>query len=414
MAKRDSSGAVKLDKDTTSNVWVMVFKTSVVAAKAAKHIRKFRDKATFLQEGTDVKVEGCAVTLKWHMVVTKKVFEHFWFTNPDRREQLGPSGKLRPWHTELPASSVAVAEPAVQVQASTGQSNYESMPEALKASEFFGHNRSGEMAAALEENGFLIIRKFVPLRVVERARKCVEEHFLEVLKAFHGGYAVQELRDVALVPAFAWNRQPTKTPPHYNSFADAQLWGVATSTGYMQSLGVGQALSAKQYAHLPEIACVQHYPKNLLAELQNVHPEDLCWKEEGVSVKGVGSPKAKIHRDEDDEGRLQCVVMLTEGAVTACPKSHLLPHKASNLSSGHFHVEKSFEDHVKRNCGIRDLAAGPGDLYIFKGGSFVHGSPAVGEADPAPRIVTYSSFWPPGTAQGEKHALGGCSCKQKY
>ena len=56
----------------------------------------------------------------------------------------------------------------------------------------------------------------------------------------------------------------------------------------------------------------------------NVSPDDLSWKRDGVSVKGFDAPAAELHRDECDEGRLQCVVMLTNGAFTASPKNHLL------------------------------------------------------------------------------------------
>ena len=69
-----------------------------------------------------------------------------------------------------------------------------------------------------------------------------------------------------------------------NPFAETQRWGVATSIGYQQGLGGGQALSWQEYSYYPDVAVVQHYPKLLIAELHGASPDDLCWKREGVSA----------------------------------------------------------------------------------------------------------------------------------
>ena len=80
-----------------------------------------------------------------------------------------------------------------------------------------------------------------------------------------------------------------------NPHAVRQNWLVATSIGYHQGLGGGQALGWREYAGCPEVAVVQHYPRALLASLQHLSPDDLCWKREGVSVKGFGAPAAAQH-----------------------------------------------------------------------------------------------------------------------
>ena len=131
-------------------------------------------------------------------------------------------------------------------------------------------------------------------------------------------------------------------------------------------------------------------------------------------MKGFGAPAAELHRDEYDEGRLQCAIMLTEGAFTACPRSHLLRHQSSDSTDGHYHTTTALKERLQQDAPALEIAAGPGDLYIFKGGSFVHGSPAVSQSHPAPRIVTYSSFWPTDTKQGQLHAAGKCACKRPY
>jgi hypothetical protein len=60
------------------------------------------------------------------------------------------------------------------------------------------------------------------------------------------------------------------------------------------------------------------------------------------------------------------------------------------------------------NCEHVVFACSPGDVLIFKGGHFAHGSPAIGGLHPSPRVMTYATFWPPGTKKGEQHLAGKC------
>ena len=41
-------------------------------------------------------------------------------------------------------------------------------------------------------------------------------------------------------------------------------------------------------------------------------------------------------------------------------------------------------------------------MFIFVGGLTVHGVPDIEENQPSPRVVTYATFWPPGTTQGRR------------
>ena len=106
---------------------------------------------------------------------------------------------------------------------------------------------------------------------------------------------------------------------------------------------------------------------------------------------------------------MQCVLAFSEGAFDVWPHSHKLNTKVGKAcESGHYHFGDAFQQLVATNCQQCTFACSPGDVLIFKGGSFVHGSPAIGGNHPSPRIVSYATFWPPTTKKGVAHAAGLC------
>jgi hypothetical protein len=268
---------------------------------------------------------------------------------------------------------------------------------------------SADAKEHLHSQGFVIATSFVPEFLIQEGFADVKMHFTEVLRGF-GLDNVRELKDVAKVPKKMWMRTPTLQPPDHNPFAKEQNWGVSTSIGYIDSLGNGQALAPRVMCRYQSIVGCQIYAKHLLAHFLDVDPEKLCWKQEYVSVKGYGCKPAKLHKDSYDDGRLQAVVMLTSGSVIGCPRSHSLPCTASDLQAGsHFHPTSHWEEMVRAETPPREIKLQVGDVFIFKGGSFVHGCPAVSSQDDI-RVVTYASFWPPGTTKGNEHAAGKCDC----
>ena len=106
---------------------------------------------------------------------------------------------------------------------------------------------------------------------------------------------------------------------------------------------------------------------------------------------------------------MQCVIALSPGAFDIWPGSHKLSHKKPTTSAGHYHVNKEFQKYLEDNCKHVVCACEPGDVLIFLGGDFVHGSPAVGGQDPSPRVMTYATYWPPSTCKGQLHAQRKCS-----
>jgi len=135
--------------------------------------------------------------------------------------------------------------------------------------------------------------------------------------------------------------------------------------------------------------------------------------EEGGGLKGKGAAAFPAHRDEHDMGRNQCVLALSDVGFDVWPFSHKLPHKTGDAQGGHFHLSKPFVQDLKANCERVVFSAKAGDAFIFRGAQTVHGIPEVGADHPSPRVVTYATFWPPGTAKGARHAAQSCVCCER-
>lgn len=132
---------------------------------------------------------------------------------------------------------------------------------------------------------------------------------------------------------------------------------------------------------------------------------------EGGGIKVRGATAFAEHRDEGDSGRLQCVLALSDVGFDVRPKSHTLASKKGDIKdNGHFHFCDEFVADLKRNCDHVIFSAKPGDAFIFMGALTVHGVPEVGPEHPSPRVVTYASFWPPGTPKGNLHEKKLCAC----
>ena len=400
--------------------WTLFFSSGRVAVHAAATIRRINKDSSVLMPGTAVLVEKDVVSLTWKSEVQQASIVKF-FYGGDRRPLFGPAGKFQPWHAEVQKASRSNAEAAAS--SAKGPSLWQATNSYPSLPAHLGHCQFDRMSCwgggtqqALAQEGFIYVQGFVPEIIVRPAREAIETRFGAVCESFTHGHAVSDLRHVGQVPSDAWTKKPDRDPVFLNPHGEEQRWGCATSIGYQgtSGLGGGQALSHQIYAKVPEVAAVQHYCRQLIAALEGCSPWELCWKPEGASVKGDNSPDAALHRDELDEARLQCVCLLTQGAFVGCPGSHSLLHRASDTSTGHYHTTEEFEQRLHRDAPPITFAAGPGDLFIFRGGTFVHGSPAIMEGHPSPRICTYSSWWPPGTPKGLKHTAKKCSCVRPY
>jgi len=366
-----------------------------MAARAASSFRSLNTNLKFLEPGSSVDVEDKNVQITWKTEVVGKSVS--WYLYEHCRKEFGPGGKFYPWNysafgmrqTNAMDYQPVAKRPAVE--------------HALEASEFFV---PGKAARLLEKEGFIVLRQFVPNYLVQQAYDDAVKHFTRVIGAFTDGYAIDQIDQVHTLSGKLWDH---KNGVHYNAYAVEQSWGCFTSRGYQQRLGMGQALSASVFRHYPSVMACQHYMRQYLAFLHECCPEAMCWRPEGVSIKGRNQDAAPPHRDEQDHGRYQCVIALAKGAFDVWPQSHTVV-----LNSLQHDIEGDDLTYLKSKCNNLLCACEPGDALIFLGGSFIHGSPKVLPTDPSPRVMTYASFWPPGTSNGAQHAAGKCSCVLPY
>ena len=384
-----SAKAAVPQPDVPCERWQMVFKTEPAANKACKDLRNINETLNFCKPGTWPTVCGTTVNLQWRAPSKYVSVKQYFGKKPELRDAYGPGGAVD--YSLRVHQTAAATEPA---------RTYEFDKCTIWSNEARQH---------LEAEGFVVAKGFVPEDMTTAARVAVEEYMTEVLRAFQLP-DVSELRDIGKVPPRYWTVDRTRNPQQYHPMASVQKWGCSTSTGYMHSLGNGQALAPKQVCRYPAVVSCQVYPRFLLAHLLETDPEKLCWKSEYVSIKSDKCAAAPLHRDTHDDGRLQAVVMLSDGSVVGCPGSHRLPSSKTDLKgNSHYHATAEFVDLVQSQTPAVEMPLKAGDVFIFHGGTFVHGCPAVSTSTDV-RIVTYASFWPPGTTVGNKHAAGKCKC----
>jgi hypothetical protein len=368
----------------------MVFASPREANNACRELTKTNKESAFCKAGTAPKSRDKRVLLQWHLPAKHYTVHQYFARHVKMRNKFGPCGvtwTLEPWVEQ--------------------ESTHHQNPEIFKFDRCLIW--SGDARLHLEDQGYVIACGFVPTFLTSAAYLDVESHLTEVLQAFNMP-SVQTIADIAKVPSKCWTYVASRIPPSFNRFAREQAWGVATSIGYIGNLGNGQALSPKVMCKHQSVVSCQLFLKTLIGHLLDVDPEALCWQQEYVSVKTVDSGAAPLHKDTHDDGRLQAVVMLSNGSVVGCPKSHSLPCAQNDLQAGsHYHSTNSFQSRVACNTPPIEIQLDPGDVYIFKGGTFVHGSP-VPNLKHKVRMVTYASFWPPGTKRGNDHAARKCEC----
>ena len=407
-----------------SRRWSLSFQDSAQAGKAAETLRNANDKLHFLSTASPVSAHGKEITITWKGELRgKNVVDYLYKHCP---KEFGSHGKFWPWTFKnappqdpllqsMEDSAIAQPSSTSAVDGASAQpqegSSYISLPQqyALDASQWYTRESHGGLVALslLRKEGFVLLRKFLPEYMYTPARNDAEAHFLEVLRSFTHGHAIESIDEVHKLNGKVWETSGGKS---FNPYAAKQKWGCITSRGYQKQLGMGNALSEKVFQQYPSVMACQHYMRHYLALLHNCSPEALCWRPDGVSIKGRCSEHAPPHRDAGDHGRYQCVLALAAGAFDVWPGSHVLEMRGHD----HFHLSQDDLSHLRANSQQLIFACDPGDVLIFIGGMFIHGSPSVGAGDPSPRIMTYATFWPPDTAKGADHLEGRCNCRLPY
>ena len=421
--KRQAESSKVSPYGVRSQNWALTFQSDRDAAAAAAALRKHNLELGFLRPGADPKVEGPKVTIQWsHMVKGKSMYDRLY--SGDLRSFFGPRGKLNNFEFEavfldssVPQNLTASAPSSTAAPLSAAQVDLQGflpLPTAYQCCDFNSQTCwSNGPHEALDAYGFVVVRKFLPEYMTTPALSNMVDHFSKVLGSFTHGYALDDISKVLELPGKVWEKNSSRTPAAFSRYAHVQKWGVRTARGYQQELGLGKCMDAQYIRAYPSIMAAQHYIKPLIAHLHGVPPESLCWQPDDGSIKVANSPAAPAHRDLHDSGRYQCVVALSDGAFDAWPVSHKLAHGASEVAHGHFHASEEFQRMLCQHCRNIVFSAAAGDIFIFQGGSFVHGSPAIPSCHPL-RVVTFGTFWPPGTERGDQHARGKCGCKRPF
>ena len=367
----------------------MVFASPREANIACRALMQNNHETAFCKAGTAPMSRDNRVLLQWR-IPAKHYSVHLYFAKHVKmRCKFGPGGKkwsLQPWVEE--------------------EQERAPMPEPYKFDKC--QIWSSAARAHLEDKGYVIAAGYVPTSLTTAAYLDVERHRTAVLQA-HELPAVKTMTDISKVPQ-SWIHESNRHPPSCDSCASEQASGVSTSIGCMSSPGNGQALSLKVMCKQQSVVSCQLYPKTLIGHLLDLDPEFLCWKREYVSVTTVDSGVDLLRKDTLDDGLLQAVVVLSNGSVVGCPKSPSLPCASSGLQGGsHYHSTASFQAPAVSHTPPVEINLASGDVYIFKEGSFVSGC-QVSASKEKLRMVTYASFWPPGTLRGNDHAAGKCEC----
>ena len=164
------------------------------------------------------------------------------------------------------------------------------------------------------------------------------------------------------------------------------------------SLGGGEIFRQKEVTEAIELLTVQYYIKDLVTAMA-----DECLgiqlgdrKKEGFSLKYEMWPALEAHIDSNR--KIQAVISLTKNVqgFLVWPKSHKAGLSCSH--PGGFHTLAGNQRwhaqlrHVGSNEAIYPSKAG--DVLIFVGGKFLHGSPSgpTRESQEQLRLATYASF----------------------
>ena len=185
-------------------------------------------------------------------------------------------------------------------------------------------------------------------------------------------------------------------------------FGQFEKRGWIQSVGTGRMFDGTEFKANAEFVKLQESCRPVVAFLHGIEEDALCRVDERVSVKPARTPELRAHIDVNRRGSYQVVIALSEAPFLVFPYSH----KATKLF---LNVVKDFHpltrDQLER---LRDeyesvatyVPAKPGDVLVFEGGSFVHGSVEIKMGEPT-RYAAYAQFWPTGASLVNQNLLCG-------
>ena len=193
--------------------WTLRFKTKQEAGKAMGLVTTFDQRFRhFLMVGADVRKcqDGLGFSITWAREITGNSL-HGWFRK--NIPQMGKGGLcqfcdfwLQPVNGELLPRVLGCGGAA---------DSYPALPPALATASFDITNwwDMAKVRTALDEHGFVCLRKFIPTHITQLARDEATRYFLEVMRSFQHGYAIDEpglagFDKLAALPGKVWEHRP--------------------------------------------------------------------------------------------------------------------------------------------------------------------------------------------------------------
>jgi hypothetical protein len=200
-----------------SQKWQLDFATEAAARKASDTLSKLNHDRHFLQIGSDVLLMGLSIQLTWKSLVTGKSL--YGYLRDNAPKTMGPGGATRPTNFSPArlAQSPSPASPAIGgAWPRDGDIGYPALPDRFSRVSFDYSNwwDMDLVKRALEEDGFVCLRQFIPQHMVDKAFHQATTNFLGVLKSLTHGFTIDEglagLDKLDGLPGKVWERKPSE------------------------------------------------------------------------------------------------------------------------------------------------------------------------------------------------------------
>ena len=262
------------------------------------------------------------------------------------------------------------------------------------------------LKACVEERGFGILRGFIPAKQIQAMITKIQEQVALLARLYemeriektgvgdkHRSFGntcgeLMRLKDRLHSAPKGW--VDPQRPDWRISFGSVKY------RGWMQHLGAGRMFEGRDFAEDGQASALQELCRPVVAFLHGVPEGALRRVDERVSVKPAGTPMLESHIDGNRRGSYQVVMALSETPFLVFPYSHKAAAIFPENINKYYALTKDELNRLKDEfqSEATEVPAKPGDVLIFEGGSFVHGSVEIKMGQPT-RYVAYAQFWPP-------------------
>ena len=262
------------------------------------------------------------------------------------------------------------------------------------------------LKACVEERGFGILRGLIPAKQIQAMITKIQEQVAALARLYekeriektgvgdkHRSFGntcgeLMRLKDRLHSAPKGW--VDPQRPDWRISFGSVKY------RGWMQHLGAGRMFEGRDFAEDGQASALQELCRPVVAFLHGVPEGALRRVDERVSVKPAGTPMLESHIDGNRRGSYQVVMALSETPFLVFPYSHKAAAIFPENINKYYALTKDELNRLKDEfqSEATEVPAKPGDVLVFEGGSFVHGSVEIKMGQPT-RYVAYAQFWPP-------------------